>query len=227
MKRKLIIAGIACGFIVISGICYSCAYQKDNPASLLVSEETVEEEGALETEASKGKLNTLENSESITEVTIDTDQKSAVIYVHICGAVATPGVYQLKQDARLCELIEQSGGLLQDAAGDYVNQAQQVMDGQRIYIPTKEEVEELSTAEYLEGNQNVTEIKEETSALVNINTADSQELMNLPGIGQAKADSIIEYRTANGTFKTIEELMKIPGIKEGLFSKISAYIVAE
>ncbi len=227
MKRKLTIAGIACGFIVISGICYSCAYQKDNPASLLVSEEIGKKEGALEMEASKGKLNTQDIPGSITEAIIDTDQKNTVIYVHICGAVATPGVYKLKSDARLCELIEQSGGLLQDAAGDYVNQAQQVMDGQRIYIPTKEEVEGLSTAAYLEGDQNVTEKEEETSTLVNINTADSQELMNLPGIGQAKADSIIEYRTTNGTFKTIEELMKIPGIKEGLFSKISAYIVAE
>jgi competence protein ComEA len=134
-----------------------------------------------------------------------------------------------------------SGGFTKEAAGDYINQAQPVYDGQRIYIPTQDEVKELPVAEYVAGqalsveqstltntgDTNNTGSKDTSSTLVNINTANAEELMNLPGIGQAKANSIIDYRTTKGDFKTIEDLMSISGIKEGLFNQISSYIIAK
>ena len=76
------------------------------------------------------------------------------------------------------------------------------------------------------GNQNNVDTSNTTS-FVNINTANAEELMDLPGIGQAKANSIISYRTTKGKFKSIEDLMNIPGIKEGLFNQISANIIVK
>jgi competence protein ComEA len=73
----------------------------------------------------------------------------------------------------------------------------------------------------------VVQSEQSLKKLININLAGKEELMNLPGIGEAKAASIIEYRSANGHFQTIEELMKIPGIKEGLFNKVSSYITVK
>ncbi len=145
------------------------------------------------------------------------------IYVHLCGAVRKPDVYRLKADSRLVELIILAGGLAEDAAGDYINQAMALEDGQRIYIPRKDEVEELTSDQYVVGS--VSTKKAETGPkLVNINRADAEELMELPGIGEAKAESIIAYRNANGEFTAIEELMKVPGIKEGLYGKLVSFI---
>ncbi len=149
-----------------------------------------------------------------------------MIYVHLCGAVMNPGVYEVSESSRVFDVIEQAGGLSQEAAGDYINQAQQVKDGQRIYIPTKDEVEGMSpVVELSTDDQNPSSTTDKK--LININLADAKELMELPGVGEAKAASIIEYRNANGSFQTIEELMKIPGIKEGLFNKVSSYITVK
>lgn len=247
MKRKYIIAGLTCGFLCITGICYSCAYSgkaaavlvprenirnqdtegfgaeaandaagNDVPAKDKPAEDSAAIEGGPEDSASGGASGNREQSGA----------QKKLIFVHVCGAVVKPGVYQAQEGARLVDLLELSGGLTGEAAGDYINQAEQVMDGQRIYVPTMKEVEDISAEEYLNANRSAP-AREEASAFVNINTADAGELMSLPGIGEAKANSIIEYRKANGSFKTIEELMNIPGIKEGLFNQISTRIVAD
>jgi competence protein ComEA len=248
MKRKYIIAGLTCGFLCITGICYSCAYSgkaatvlvpgqntrnqdmeesgtgaasdaaagSDVPTEDKPAEDSAAIEGGPEDSASGGASGNREQS----------DAQKKLIFVHVCGAVVKPGVYQAQEGARLVDLLELSGGLTGEAAGDYINQAEQVMDGQRIYVPTMKEVEDISAEEYLNANRSAP-AREEASAFVNINTADAGELMSLPGIGEAKANSIIEYRKANGSFKTIEELMNIPGIKEGLFHQISTKIVAD
>lgn len=256
MKKKFIIAGITCSFLLISGVCYSCSYHDRNTSAVLVdslaSKETVEqgeenpivENNTLDSSISVGIDQGKETADNSSLAGVDSvngkgsnkdasGDLKAVIYVHICGAVKKPGVYSVDSGARIFDLIELSGGLNTEAAGDYINQAQQVTDGQRIYIPTKEEVKALSAANYITGDQSIgnpsttdqsAQSSNATTELININTATAEELMSLPGIGQAKADSIISYRSTNGKFQTIEDLMNIPGIKEGLFSKVSAYI---
>lgn len=259
MKNKFIIAGITCCFFLISGICYSCAYNnKDTSATLVTSltengeqsgaqnntkEESMEQE--LQESVSKEQEDNLQSSEELNSKALAPEEQKgqeiskdeALIYVHICGAVANPGVYEAVSGSRLFDFIALSGGLTKDAADDYINQAQSVCDGQRIYIPTQDEVKELPVTEYAAGQSqsaftepdsvNQTGDKDTSSKKINVNLANAEELMSLPGIGQAKAKSIIDYRTTNGSFKTIEDLMNIPGIKEGLFNQISSYIIAK
>ena len=166
------------------------------------------------------------------------------IKVYVCGAVKTPDVYTVDADVRLIDAINAAGGFAADAAVEYLNLASGLSDGQKIYIPTDREIEEAMAAGAQlygsevnitsnspgihsgsedvamsgEGNQNG------TGGKVNINSADRQTLMTLPGIGQSKADKIIAYREANGGFSSIEDIMLVGGIKEGMFNKIKESI---
>lgn len=134
-------------------------------------------------------------------------QKEELVYVQVSGAVAKPGVYQLPAGSRVFMAVELAGGLTPEADEGSLNQAQAVSDGQQIYV-------------FAVGEQARQEQAQESDGRVNLNTATAEELMSLPGIGQAKADSIISYRESSGGFQAVEDLMKIEGIKEGVFSKI-------
>lgn len=148
---------------------------------------------------------------------------ASTVFVHVCGAVKVPGVYELSGSARVYEAIERAGGVKDDAAAEALNQAEKVTDGERIYVPTKEELEKGIVA----GEEpKVTKADDNNGGKININTADKEALKTLPGIGDAKADSIISYREANGPFGAIEDLMNVEGIKEGVFHKIEDKITA-
>lgn len=225
MKKKQIVVILSCVFILLSGICYSCAYG-ETPSPLLISalphDKASEEANALDRDQEEQReedASGAENNDS-SGAKEEAVGMNAVIYVHVCGAVVNPGVYQLEPGTRLNNLILLSGGFSEEAAKDYMNLAATVFDGERIYIPTLDEVKELPATEYQLGEQSNRQ-DEVKSTLVNINTADINELMTLPGIGQAKAESIVDYRTSKGNFRSAEELMQIPGIKEGLFQKLA------
>lgn len=222
MKKTTLITLITCLLLVAAGVCYFVSYlQQEGSSQMMTTLTDLPGNGEHENDS------TLKNSD-ITEQhnygqASGTDGVSnELLHVHLCGAVRKPAVYKVAAGARLVDVINLAEGLTEDAAGDYINQASLIEDGQRIYIPTLAEVEGLIPGEYVMGEG--TGEQEKTSALININQADAKELMELPGIGQAKADSIITYRNTNGTFTAIEELMNIPGIKEGLFGQIASYI---
>ena len=144
----------------------------------------------------------------------------------------TPGVYELEAGARLYEAIARAGGVREDGAEESINQAQAVSDGERLYIPTDEEVRQGLDAYLLSGSAGGDAAAGSQSAVpggpsgssaggkVNINTASREELKTLNGIGDTRAGSIVVYRESNGPFGSIEDLMKVEGIKEGVFNKL-------
>lgn len=144
------------------------------------------------------------------------------VTVYVCGAVKHAGVYELKGQARVIDAIKAAGGMNDQADTDYINQAMLLEDGQKIYVPTLKETESLGSDALLQtGGIQDNKAKDISSGnKVNINTADASELMTLPGIGEAKAAMIIEYRVKSGRFESVEDIMKINGIKEGMFNRI-------
>ncbi|MDR1422168.1 MAG: ComEA family DNA-binding protein [Coriobacteriales bacterium] len=149
------------------------------------------------------------------------EAKSSPITVYISGAVPLPGVYQLPADARVDDGVRAAGGLSEDAAGEYVNLAALLLDGQQVHIPTREEIDAGSVPTGIT-NPSITQPatgaapagSSAVTAPVNINTADAATLDTLPGIGPATAQRIISYREAHGAFSSIEELKQVSGIGE-------------
>lgn len=137
------------------------------------------------------------------------EEKAASIWVYVCGEVRDPGVYELPEGSRITDAVEAAGGMTGDAAETYLNLAETLSDGQKIEVPSVEMAEALEEA-----------AAQDTSGLVNLNRATEAELMTLSGIGESKAKEIIRYRESRGGFQKPEDLMNIPGIKEGVFNKI-------
>ena len=172
------------------------------------------------------------------------------IKIDIKGEVINPGVYELDNASRIIDAINIAGGLTDNANTSLINLAKKIEDSMVIIIYSNEEVENSNVKQIetvfkiIEKECNCpviendgcinTEIsKEETEQdkesdssdnnLVNINTASKEELMSITGIGESKADSIIEYRN-NNKFNKIEDIMNVSGIGESLFEKIKAHI---
>ena len=166
-----------------------------------------------------------------TEVVKDTNTK---VIVDIKGMIENPGVYEVEKTKRVNDVILMAGGLKEGADTSLINLAKIVKDEMTIIIYSKEEIlekykEEIcicdcshitndACIESQKENNNINDI------LVNINTGDKEELMKIPGIGESKAESIIEYREKNGLFKTEEDIKNVSGIGETLFEEIKTHI---
>ena len=196
-----------------------------------------------ESEAVTANDSLTKENEDVNENGLDNLQKEVYIYVHLCGAVKEPGVYQVLEGSRLDTVVTCAGGLTEQAASEYINLAQTVVDGQQYFIPTIQDVEGMNRLDYTNsfpevtgntntsiagGKANTEKLSEQvTSDHVNINTATREELMTLPGVGEAKAVSIITYRETVSQYETIEDIMKVSGIKQGLFQKIRDQITVK
>ena len=159
------------------------------------------------------------------------DRASGKCYVYVCGEVAEPGVYVLEPGDRIYEAVEMAGGMTADAGTCAVNLAESVYDGLMVYIPDSEEAAGMtgsmtsaggsadSSVRNGEGTSGGTAASPEDGRL-NLNTASLAELMTLSGIGQTKAQAVVNYRDAHGGFSSVEEIMNVDGIKEGLYNRI-------
>ena len=161
-----------------------------------------------------------------TSVEVSSSESGSTIFVHVCGQVNAPAVYEFENGARVVEAIEKAGGFMENAATDYLNLAKVLTDGEKIYVPDKEEALGLNPVNVDTAQGNVADAKD-TNTKVNINTASKEELLSLKGIGDSRAQDIINYRTENGKFAAIEDIMKVPGIKQGAFNKIKDNIRVE
>ena len=218
MNKKHLIMIVVVFFIGITGVVF---YMNRSNDSELVDCDT--QISYSEEADSNSKEATDKDNNSKEASTSSKDNKNKKIYVHICGEVNEPGVYELKEDARVIDAIEAAKGLTQAASQQSVNQAEKLEDSQQIYIPSIKEVKE-DVNQSVKSSDSNSSINNEGNGKININTASQEELTTLPGIGVAKAQKIIAYRQQNGSFSKIEDIMKISGIKEGLFNKISENI---
>jgi competence protein ComEA len=236
-QQKIIKISLTIVIILIAGIFYSCR-EKDNQKTILSLQNqdsnTTTSSGSNQSDKDVLDSQTVadadSNGKSQSDVTNmngsmanqeSNEKNTETIYVHLCGAVKNPDVYQVSADSRLIDLISLAGGLMEDAAGDFVNQASKVSDGQQIYIPTKDEVEgKIPTTTVLDSNDSNKSNNDNNTDKVNINTATKDELMTLSGIGESKADSIIAYREEHNGFKEIEDIKNINGIKDSVFNKV-------
>ena len=146
--------------------------------------------------------------------------QGTVIFVDIKGAVKNPGVYQMKVGDRVKDALDAAGGLTDEADSQKVNLAKRLED-QMVIVVSKvgEEAEEIPAG--------ATSKEEAKEGKVNINTATVEELKTLKGVGEKKAEAIIEYRKKNGSFKTKEDLMKVRGIGKKLFESFQERIVTQ
>ena len=161
-----------------------------------------------------------------TQISEENGIQTEKCFVYICGAVNTPGVYEVTQNARLYEVIEAAGGLTEDAAEESVNQAREIVDGEMVRILTQEEAAKDGLEEAGERTETGVdgETAQDSDGRIDLNLATAAELMTLSGIGQTKADSIIRYREKNGSFSSVEEIKQVEGIKEGVYNRIKDHI---
>ena len=173
---------------------------------------------------------------------------AGTLTVHVCGAVRQEGVYTLPAGSRIRDAVEAAGGFDETADTAYVNLAAELQDAWQIRIPTTEEAAALRggadpSAVYGAGSAAAGAVPpgvygagsaaagtgadhaaSDSPGKVNLNTASKEELMQIPGIGEKKAQSILDYRQQSGGFEKIEDLMKVPGIKDASFQKLKDYI---
>lgn len=200
-KRKIIILwGIIVGLFIII---VAQAFGSDG-FNMISSESRVKKEEVYQTPSS-------------------TEQKNQGKTIRICiqGAVKNPGTIVLPEKSRLEDGIKGAGGFLPSAATRYLNLAEFLEDGTMIYIQTKAE----SSSEPFDRANSVNGPTESKSfGKININKATVKELDSLPGVGEATAEKIIEYRKSKGAFKKIEDLKNVSGIGEGKFKKLKELI---
>ena len=147
--------------------------------------------------------------------------------IDIKGAVNNPGPYTTSCDKKVIDLIELAGGLTEEADTSLTNLAKNIYDEMVIIIHSKEELvvtdESHNVTETTISDSDIQSL-EPTEQLINVNKATLNELMSLPGIGQAKASAIISYREIHGLFKDIADIMNVKGIGPSLYEKIKIHI---
>ncbi len=196
--KKLLIIFISILIIICVSIYF---FTKDEDTNILLSNE----------------LYTVDNTDN-------TNEDLETIMVHIDGEVVTPGIISLKAGSRIADAIQACGGTTDISDISKINLAYELKDGQKVYIPSIYDVEDVEYIQNDAGNNVIIPDTSSSSALVNINSATQAELETLPGIGPSTAAKIIDYRNKNGDFKNIEDIMNVSGIGESKFNNIKDYI---
>ena len=178
------------------------------------------------------------------EIKKEKEVEEVVLYqVDIKGEIRSPGIYQIKENSRVMDVINMAGGLTENANTTVINLSKKVSDEMVIIIYSNQEVEDFKKTKELETQVQSSCIQKEENAVkndacieidnyqdgqvlgkININTATLEQLTALPGVGESKAKSIIEYRNTNGNFNSIEDIKNVTGIGDSLFDKIKDYI---
>ena len=211
-KKKIIAVIVICIILIIGSVWY---FMQSNLGG---------EDINFEDEWEDNNQNVLNTSVEENKVA----EEKVKIIVDISGQVVTPGVITLDEGARIIDAINAAGGMTKEANLSKVNLAYILSDAQKIYIPSVND-KEVST--YIsEENENGIIISESSSEgngkneseklMININTANEEELQKLSGIGASIASKIVAYRKENGKFNTIEDIKNVSGIGDNKFNNI-------
>lgn len=246
-KRRYIIKTVVLVLIIIiAGIFYINPTKEDG--SVIINKDNISDKESDSKSiiggVTSGGAADVNNSNGSEAGNDGLDENNSKIYVYICGAVVNAGVVSGGADMRLYQAVELCGGLIDEADGTRVNLAMQLKDGDKIYIPYA--YDDISLTDEINNgcNPNATGISGSntensggnsessggntggtgSSNLININKASKSELMQLSGIGEARALDIISYREKYGAFKRIEDIKNVSGIKDAAFNKIKDYI---
>ncbi len=153
--------------------------------------------------------------------------------IDIKGAVRNPGVYEIEEGSVVNDIIKLAGGLLSNADTRSLNLSKKLKDEMVIYVYTTDEVKDqlaLSDANIIDDLNNdktIIDDEDDIEALdekVSLNNGTLEQLIALPGIGEAKAKSIIEYRKTCGGFQKLEDIKNISGIGDAVYQKLKDYI---
>lgn len=236
LRNKKIVAIIVCIIMIIGISVY--LYLNNNQYEKFDSIKTLEEmeNGMQKNQIDKDSQNNVnenvsENLENANINEVQEETEEAKIAIHITGEVKKKGILYLDKGARIADAIGAAGGATKNASLDQVNLAYILEDGQKIYIPNKNE--KIETGAYIIANSGQNVLVEEgngstiieknakgVNGKVNINTANQTELETLQGIGPSLAQRIIEYRKENGKFQTIEDIQNVKGIGDSKYSNI-------
>lgn len=236
MKKDKKLIGLCIVFVLLAGIAYQSFSGKEASESMILSDGIETSESDLYSSGTAGTVSSYEpdsncsinEKEESQKLSVETDDVGTGGFCYVCGSVKKPGVYEFTEGDRITDLIKMADGLLKDAAPECLNLAKTVSDGEKIYVPSVKESKEQNwtpgeTADSSETGSSETKEAQQ----VDLNTADAATLMTLPGIGQAKADSILAYREEHGSFHNIEEIKNIEGIKDGVFQKLKNLITVQ
>jgi competence protein ComEA len=152
--------------------------------------------------------------------TAASSSSAAAIVVDVEGAVVSPGVKELAADARAVDAIEAAGGFTKRAQRKQVNLAQKLSDGMQLYVPAKGEAQASGSGTSSGAGSSSGSSTGEATELVNLNTASSEELQTLSGIGPSLAQRIIDYREQNGGFASVEDLKEVSGIGDVRYASL-------
>lgn len=165
----------------------------------------------------------LENGETtdqaVDDATAPVTQKA---YVHVCGQVRKPGVYQLPVDARVFQAIDAAGGATEEADQAAINLAARINDGEQIYLPKKGEAVRTASGTGRQGRGSGSKAKPKWP--LDINQASAEQLDFVPGIGPSMASKIIEYREQNGSFASLDDLKQVSGVGEKKLAQFRQYL---
>lgn len=190
-----------------------------------------------------------ESASQLNSPTKQAESKSsgAQLYVDVKGAVKHPGVYQVSKDMRVQDAVNLAGGFTRSVDKKQINLAGKLADQQVVYVPlrgeikgnalaqgiTPQEPQQASSSNATGADEGAnpdassgtgTESSGNNNSQINLNTADKTKLQELTGIGEKKAEQIINYRQTTGQFKRIEDLKNVPGFGDKTFANLKAFI---
>lgn len=177
---------------------------------------------ALNAAAGGFSVERAEDISSEDSVAEDASVKTTLVFVHVGGAVVSPGVQQLAEGSRVQDAIAAAGGFAEGAARDALNLARVVVDGEQVVVPTAQELENQNQGSAVGAATGGGAIAGDGK--VNINRASTAELDALPGIGPATAEKIVADREANGPFATPEDLKRVAGIGDKKYAELADQI---